>query len=136
MSFYSYERYKKLLGMVPGLDDPNYVSVVRLLGGGLAGVTAASVTYPLDVVRTRLATQIEVRTSIDSTFMQFSFIDQGRDDIEVPIEALGRGGEMQRCGVVRMKRQLQIRAQPPALSFLHRLPCAQVSAATTAPRLV
>ncbi|EMS64325.1 Mitochondrial substrate carrier family protein B [Triticum urartu] len=57
MSFYSYERYKKLLGMVPGLDDPNYVSVVRLLGGGLAGVTAASVTYPLDVVRTRLATQ-------------------------------------------------------------------------------
>uniref|UniRef100_A0A453DWN9 Uncharacterized protein n=1 Tax=Aegilops tauschii subsp. strangulata TaxID=200361 RepID=A0A453DWN9_AEGTS len=58
MSFYSYERYKKLLGMVPGLDDPNYVSVVRLLGGGLAGVTAASVTYPLDVVRTRLATQV------------------------------------------------------------------------------
>ncbi|KAL0317148.1 UNVERIFIED_CONTAM: Mitochondrial substrate carrier family protein B [Sesamum angustifolium] len=30
---------------------------IRLVGGGLAGVTAASVTYPLDLVRTRLATQ-------------------------------------------------------------------------------
>lgn len=45
--------------MVPGLDrDSNNVGVVRLLGGGLAGITAASVTYPLDVVRTRLATQV------------------------------------------------------------------------------
>ncbi|PNT69917.1 hypothetical protein BRADI_2g02880v3 [Brachypodium distachyon] len=61
ISFYSYERYKKFLRMVPVLDDPNYVSVVRLLGGGLAGVTAASVTYPLDVVRTRLATQKTTR---------------------------------------------------------------------------
>jgi len=45
--------------MVPGLDrDSNYVGAVRLLGGGLAGITAASATYPLDVVRTRLATQV------------------------------------------------------------------------------
>ncbi|XP_048537348.1 uncharacterized protein LOC125515903 isoform X3 [Triticum urartu] len=42
------------------------------------------------------------------------------------MEALARGGEMQRCGVVRMERQLQIRAQPPALSFLRRLPCGQL----------
>lgn len=49
----------QLLQVVPGLDrDSNYVGVVRLLGGGLAGITAASVTYPLDVVRTRLATQV------------------------------------------------------------------------------
>ncbi|XBI09636.1 hypothetical protein VPH35_137145 [Triticum aestivum] len=40
--------------------------------------------------------------------------------------ALGRDGEMQRCGVVRMERQLQIRAQPPTLSFLRCLPCAQL----------
>ncbi|KAK3160320.1 hypothetical protein QOZ80_1BG0057980 [Eleusine coracana subsp. coracana] len=62
ISFYSYERYKNLLQVVPGLDrDSNYVGVVRLLGGGLAGITAASVTYPLDVVRTRLATQKTTR---------------------------------------------------------------------------
>ena len=31
---------------------------VRLIGGGLAGITAASITYPLDLVRTRLAAQV------------------------------------------------------------------------------
>lgn len=31
---------------------------VRLVGGGLAGITAASFTYPLDLVRTRLAAQV------------------------------------------------------------------------------
>ncbi|KAK1271837.1 Mitochondrial adenine nucleotide transporter ADNT1 [Acorus gramineus] len=30
---------------------------VRLLGGGLSGLTAAAMTYPLDLVRTRLAAQ-------------------------------------------------------------------------------
>ncbi|CAO2193590.1 unnamed protein product [Urochloa humidicola] len=62
ISFYSYDHYKNLLQMVPGLDrDSNNVGVVRLLGGGLAGITSASITYPLDVVRTRLATQKTTR---------------------------------------------------------------------------
>ncbi|KAF5801200.1 putative mitochondrial carrier domain superfamily [Helianthus annuus] len=30
---------------------------IRLAGGGLAGITVASVTYPLDLVRTRLSAQ-------------------------------------------------------------------------------
>lgn len=32
--------------------------LVRFVGGGLAGITAASLTYPLDLVRTRLAAQV------------------------------------------------------------------------------
>lgn len=47
---------------MPGLDrQRDNVSAdvfVRLVGGGLAGVTAASMTYPLDLVRTRLAAQV------------------------------------------------------------------------------
>ena len=31
---------------------------VHFIGGGLAGITAASATYPLDLVRTRLAAQV------------------------------------------------------------------------------
>ncbi|XP_052207952.1 uncharacterized protein LOC127811806 isoform X2 [Diospyros lotus] len=33
---------------------------VKLVGGGLAGITAASMSYPLDLVRTRLAAQTNV----------------------------------------------------------------------------
>ena len=54
--------FLQLLQSVPGLDrHKDYVSAdvgVRLLGGGLAGITAASITYPLDLVRTRLAAQV------------------------------------------------------------------------------
>ncbi|CAL9187946.1 unnamed protein product [Musa hybrid cultivar] len=61
ISFYAYERYKNFLQLVPGLDkhrDSVSADVcVRLFGGGLAGITAASMTYPLDLVRTRLAAQ-------------------------------------------------------------------------------
>lgn len=36
---------------------------VHFLGGGLAGITAASATYPLDLVRTRLAAQVRLACS-------------------------------------------------------------------------
>ncbi|KAL5653072.1 hypothetical protein ACJX0J_038530, partial [Zea mays] len=60
ISFYAYERYKNLLQMLPGLEKNGGFGAdvgVRLLGGGLSGITAASATYPLDLVRTRLAAQ-------------------------------------------------------------------------------
>ncbi|XP_031741674.1 mitochondrial substrate carrier family protein B isoform X2 [Cucumis sativus] len=64
INFYAYEHYKKLLHMVPGLDRRrDHMSadlLVHFLGGGLAGITAASSTYPLDLVRTRLAAQTNV----------------------------------------------------------------------------
>ncbi|XP_074567089.1 uncharacterized protein LOC141823736 [Curcuma longa] len=62
ISFYAYEQYKSLLKMIPGLDKhrDNVAAdiCVRLFAGGLAGITAASLTYPLDLVRTRLAAQV------------------------------------------------------------------------------
>ncbi|GMH04246.1 hypothetical protein Nepgr_006085 [Nepenthes gracilis] len=64
VSFYSYERYKNLLQSVPGLenssDNIGAHLFVRLVGGFLAGITAATATYPLDLVRTRLAAQTNV----------------------------------------------------------------------------
>ncbi|CAM0872451.1 unnamed protein product [Alopecurus aequalis] len=60
ISFYAYERYKYWLQMLPGLDKNSGLGAdvgVRMVGGGLSGITAASLTYPLDLVRTRLAAQ-------------------------------------------------------------------------------
>ncbi|XP_042512764.1 mitochondrial substrate carrier family protein B-like [Macadamia integrifolia] len=64
ISFYAYERYKNLLQLIPGMqshgENLSADICVRLVGGGLAGITAASITYPLDLVRTRLAAQRNV----------------------------------------------------------------------------
>ncbi|XP_075491327.1 uncharacterized protein LOC142529635 isoform X2 [Primulina tabacum] len=62
VNFYAYEQYKSILKSIPGLDrrgEKNASSdiFVHFVGGGLAGITAASATYPLDLVRTRLAAQ-------------------------------------------------------------------------------
>ncbi|KAJ4969922.1 hypothetical protein NE237_003021 [Protea cynaroides] len=64
ISFYAYERYKNSLQLIPGMqshgENLSADICVRLVGGGLAGITAASLTYPLDLVRTRLAAQRNV----------------------------------------------------------------------------
>ncbi|KAL2934280.1 Mitochondrial substrate carrier family protein B [Bienertia sinuspersici] len=61
VNFYSYEQYKKFLQSIPALNS-NGENVkkdvcVHFVAGGLSGLTAASATYPLDLVRTRLAAQ-------------------------------------------------------------------------------
>lgn len=52
----------QLLKSIPGLDSHSGKAgsdvFVHFTGGGLAGITAASATYPLDLVRTRLAAQV------------------------------------------------------------------------------
>ncbi|KAH7553753.1 hypothetical protein ACOSP7_029400 [Xanthoceras sorbifolium] len=61
VNFYAYERYKSLLQSALGLENRKGSAssdlCVHFVGGGLAGITAASATYPLDLVRTRLAAQ-------------------------------------------------------------------------------
>ncbi|RAL51266.1 hypothetical protein DM860_010768 [Cuscuta australis] len=64
ISFYAFERYKNVLQLMMGVERQGESLTadlcVRLVGGGLAGITAASITYPLDLVRTRLAAQTSV----------------------------------------------------------------------------
>ncbi|KAL2509595.1 Mitochondrial substrate carrier family protein [Forsythia ovata] len=61
VNFYAYERYKSILKSIPGLDghggNASVDILVHFVGGGLSGITSASATYPLDLVRTRLAAQ-------------------------------------------------------------------------------
>lgn len=61
VNFYCYEHYKNFLQSILGLDNRRESARANLgvhfVGGGLAGMTAASATYPLDLVRTRLAAQ-------------------------------------------------------------------------------
>ncbi|KAF3660192.1 hypothetical protein FXO37_13620 [Capsicum annuum] len=56
VNFYAYEHYNSLLKSIPGLDAGADI-FVHFVGGGSAGITAAAATYPLDLVRTRLAAQ-------------------------------------------------------------------------------
>ncbi|CAN0923099.1 Mitochondrial adenine nucleotide transporter ADNT1 [Linum grandiflorum] len=60
-NFYAYEQYKTYLQSIFGMEKQGGNSTgdvaVRFVGGGLSGVTAAAATYPLDLVRTRLAAQ-------------------------------------------------------------------------------
>ncbi|PCG99624.1 Mitochondrial carrier protein [Penicillium occitanis (nom. inval.)] len=54
VQFGSYNFYKKFIEATPGADlNP----VQRLYCGALAGITSVTVTYPLDIVRTRLSIQ-------------------------------------------------------------------------------
>ncbi|CAK7342766.1 unnamed protein product [Dovyalis caffra] len=61
VNFYAYERYKSLLQSFLGVENHRGNGAadlaVHFIGGGMAGITAASATYPLDLVRTRLAAQ-------------------------------------------------------------------------------
>lgn len=61
ISFYSYEKYKRFLLDITGTEGRQESLGVgmgtNLLAGGGAGLTAASSTYPLDLIRTRLAAQ-------------------------------------------------------------------------------
>lgn len=56
VQFGSYNLYKRFFEDVPG-DNLAGSPFKRLLCGGLAGVTSVTMTYPLDIVRTRLSIQ-------------------------------------------------------------------------------
>ncbi|CAM6116235.1 unnamed protein product [Calypogeia fissa] len=64
INFFAYEQYKMYLRSALGIEGkPESLGVgmgTRLLAGGASGCTAATLTYPLDLVRTRLAAQTNV----------------------------------------------------------------------------
>uniref|UniRef100_A0A8C2W9Q4 Solute carrier family 25 member 42 n=1 Tax=Cyclopterus lumpus TaxID=8103 RepID=A0A8C2W9Q4_CYCLU len=65
IQFCSHDQYKELLGALPPFQ--------RFLAGSLAGTTAAMLTYPLDMVRARMAvTAREMYSNIMHVFVRIS----------------------------------------------------------------
>nr|XP_023481301.1 mitochondrial coenzyme A transporter SLC25A42 isoform X5 [Equus caballus] len=65
IQFSAHEEYKRVLGRYYGFRGEALPPWPRLLAGALAGTTAASLTYPLDLVRARMAvTPKEIYVSI------------------------------------------------------------------------
>jgi len=66
LQFASYERYKSRIVDYCNENDREFGFVERLLSGACAGATAATVTYPLDVMRVRQAVYDDIRGPIDA----------------------------------------------------------------------
>ncbi|XP_071343566.1 mitochondrial coenzyme A transporter SLC25A42-like [Trachinotus anak] len=73
IQFCSHEQYKKQLGSYFGYQGKALPPFPRFLAGSLAGTTAAMLTYPLDMVRARMAvTAREMYSNIMHVFVRIS----------------------------------------------------------------
>nr|XP_033812262.1 mitochondrial coenzyme A transporter SLC25A42 [Geotrypetes seraphini]XP_033812263.1 mitochondrial coenzyme A transporter SLC25A42 [Geotrypetes seraphini]XP_033812264.1 mitochondrial coenzyme A transporter SLC25A42 [Geotrypetes seraphini] len=73
IQFSAHEQYKSILGHYFGLHKKVLPPVPRLFAGSLAGITAVTVTYPLDVVRARMAvTRKDMYCNIIHVFIRIS----------------------------------------------------------------
>ncbi|XP_037362135.1 mitochondrial coenzyme A transporter SLC25A42 isoform X2 [Talpa occidentalis] len=73
IQFSAHEEYKRVLGRYYGFHGEALPPWPRLLAGALAGTTAASLTYPLDLVRARMAvTPKEMYANIFHVFIRIS----------------------------------------------------------------
>ncbi|AWP11159.1 putative mitochondrial coenzyme A transporter SLC25A42-like [Scophthalmus maximus] len=73
IQFSSHDQYKELLGGYYGYQGKALPPFPRFLAGSLAGTTAAMLTYPLDMVRARMAvTAREMYCNIMHVFVRIS----------------------------------------------------------------
>ncbi|XP_008298508.1 mitochondrial coenzyme A transporter SLC25A42-like [Stegastes partitus] len=73
IQFCSHDQYKRLLGSYYGYQGKALPPFPRFLAGSLAGTTAAMLTYPLDMVRARMAvTAKEMYSNILHVFARIS----------------------------------------------------------------
>ncbi|KAK5859871.1 hypothetical protein PBY51_021391 [Eleginops maclovinus] len=73
IQFCAHEQYKRMLGGYYGFQGKVLPPIPRLLAGSMAGSTAAMLTYPLDMVRARMAvTPKEMYSNILHVFVRIS----------------------------------------------------------------
>ncbi|XP_010770369.1 solute carrier family 25 member 16 [Notothenia coriiceps] len=75
IQFMAFEKYNKLLGKQFGISE----HIHRLIAGSMAGLTAVIFTYPLDVIRARLAFQVtgEHRYTGIANAFQTIYLEEG-----------------------------------------------------------
>ncbi|XP_029469710.1 mitochondrial coenzyme A transporter SLC25A42 [Rhinatrema bivittatum] len=73
LQFGSHEQYKRILADYFGFRGKVLPPVPRLFAGSLAGITAVALTYPLDMVRARMAvTRKDMYSNIIHVFIRIS----------------------------------------------------------------
>lgn len=73
IQFCAHEQYKRLLGVYYGVQVKALPPIPLFLAGSMAGITAAMLTYPLDMVRARMAvTPKEMYSNILHVFVRIS----------------------------------------------------------------
>ncbi|XP_068605267.1 mitochondrial coenzyme A transporter SLC25A42 [Brachionichthys hirsutus] len=73
IQFCAHEQYKQTLGGYCGFQGKHLPPIPRFLAGSMAGTTAAMLTYPLDMVRARMAvTPKEMYSNILNVFVRIS----------------------------------------------------------------
>ncbi|GCC35231.1 mitochondrial coenzyme A transporter SLC25A42 [Chiloscyllium punctatum] len=73
LQFCSHEQYKQILGSYCGTHGRPLPPLPRLLAGSMAGITATTLTYPLDLVRARMAvTPKEMYSNILHVFIRIT----------------------------------------------------------------
>ncbi|XP_023653686.1 mitochondrial coenzyme A transporter SLC25A42 isoform X1 [Paramormyrops kingsleyae] len=71
IQFCAHEQYKGILGSYYGFQGKSLTPIPRLVAGSLAGMTASMITYPLDLVRARMAvTPKEMYGNISDVFVR------------------------------------------------------------------
>ncbi|XP_043909865.1 mitochondrial coenzyme A transporter SLC25A42 isoform X1 [Protopterus annectens] len=73
IQFCAHEQYKVILGSYYGFQGRALPPIPRFIAGSLAGITATMLTYPLDLVRARMAvTPKEMYSNILHVFIRIS----------------------------------------------------------------
>ena len=80
--FTSYDHYKR---MIIGDKQRELNQAERLCAGALAGMTATTITHPLDVIRLRLSVQPELKNAKDACrSILVSFISNHANSFDRP----------------------------------------------------
>jgi solute carrier family 25 phosphate transporter 23/24/25/41 len=79
IEFYAYEVYKQKL--FPGKEKHQLTYFEKIIAGGLTGITAQSITYPFDIIKTYMTINLEAEAKNRPTVMQVAKELIARDGI-------------------------------------------------------